>query len=61
MEDPKKTDVESESLLSETLQVLVGPQSIVTANESEGSLVKTVPRWWKVARLWFYSEHYCPL
>ena len=56
-EDPKKTDVESEHLLSDTLQVLVGPQTLPPSGGPARSLVKTFPRWWKVASLWFNSEH----
>lgn len=55
-EDPKKTDEEGERLLSDTLQVLVGSQTLPPPVESGRSLIKTLPRWWKVASLWFYSE-----
>ena len=57
-EDPKKTDEEGERLLSDTLQVLVGSQTLPPAIEPAGSLIKTLPRWWKVASLWFYSEYH---
>jgi hypothetical protein len=55
LENVKKNDLESKPLLSEPSHGLVSEATLPLERTQAKSLIKTLPRWWRVARLWFFG------